>query len=140
MPLNTIPCFPVPDREPSLLPEDREWRLAFHDEFDGDALDTTTWSYRTNFGGRRASWFAVPEDGCSFFVDGVQRGPKIGREPGEAVSRTECFLLVSTELKGFRGDGAVETSMDGAPEATFAALADADAFEVDYVRVFDPME
>ena len=291
--MNTIEKLIFPAHEPSLLPEGPEWRLVFHDEFDGDALDESKWSYRTNFWGNRAGWFAEPrdgavevrnslcrllcrktpdgrwvspqlqtgelmwdiprlerpdgfwplpkreppkfshrfgywecrcrlqrrpgwwsafwtqapmqgcsidpvragiehdimesfepgevipntmhfggyganhgtfkcprvktnseamltldpgpfhrfgmlweEDGYSFFVDGAQRGPKVGRGPGEFVSRTDCFLLISTELKGFRGGNSIETGMDGDRDGAFEALAD-DAFEVDYVRVFD---
>ena len=62
--MDTISANCVPDREPSLLPEGREWRLVFHDEFDGDALDASKWSYRMHFWGRRAPWFAAPEDGA----------------------------------------------------------------------------
>ena len=50
----------VEGRAPSLLPEGRSFRLVWHDEFDGTALDESKWSYRTNFWGRRAHWFAAP--------------------------------------------------------------------------------
>ena len=54
----------VEGHEPSLLPEGKSFKLVWHDEFDGDRLDESKWSYRTNFWGRRAHWFATPEDGC----------------------------------------------------------------------------
>lgn len=60
----------VAGRAPSLLPADRKFRLVWHDEFDGTALDETKWSYRTNFWGRTAHWFAKPEDGCVEVKDG----------------------------------------------------------------------
>ncbi len=71
-------------------------------------------------------------DGYSVYIDGVQHGEKVGTAPGEALSHTEQFLLISTEGKGFRkGKG------DDALEATAAA---GDAFEVDFVRVYDIVE
>lgn len=55
---------PVEGRATSLLPEGKKFKLVWNDEFDGDRLDESKWSYRTNFWGRRAHWFAAPEDGC----------------------------------------------------------------------------
>ena len=46
----------------SLLPTNHAFRLVWHDEFDGDRLDASKWNYRTNFWGKRANWFATPED------------------------------------------------------------------------------
>ena len=63
----------VEGRAPSLLPDGRKFRLVWHDEFDGTALDESKWSYRTNFWGRRAHWFARPEDGCVEVADGKLR-------------------------------------------------------------------
>ena len=60
----------VKDREPSLLPEGRKFKLVWNDEFDGTALDESKWMYRTNFWGRNAHWFAKPEDGCVEVKDG----------------------------------------------------------------------
>lgn len=48
----------VEGRAPSLLPEGFDFKLVWHDEFDGDRLDTTKWSYRTNFWGQRFPAFA----------------------------------------------------------------------------------
>ena len=31
---------------PSLLPQDKQWKLVWHDEFDGSSLDETKWSFR----------------------------------------------------------------------------------------------
>ena len=63
----------VEGHAPSLLPEGKNFKLVWHDEFDGTALDETKWSYRTNFWGRNAHWFAKPEDGCVEVKDGVVR-------------------------------------------------------------------
>ena len=49
---------------PSMLPEGKEFKLVWNDEFEGDRLDASKWSYRTNFWGKRAGWFAAPEDGA----------------------------------------------------------------------------
>ena len=45
--------FEIEGHEPSLLPKDKQWKLAFSDEFDGDTLDMSKWSYRLNFWGVR---------------------------------------------------------------------------------------
>lgn len=44
--------FDVPEHEPSLLPEDSKWKLAWADEFDGTELDRTKWMFRMNFWGK----------------------------------------------------------------------------------------
>ena len=44
--------FEVKNHEPSMLPEGKEWKLAWSDEFDGDTLDESKWGYRLNFWGR----------------------------------------------------------------------------------------
>ena len=45
--------FEIENHEYSLLPEGKKWKLAWHDEFDGDALDESKWNYRLNFWGKR---------------------------------------------------------------------------------------
>ena len=60
----------VKGEAPSLLPEGKEFSLVWHDEFNGNSLDESKWSYRTNFWGRRFEAFAVPEDGCVEVKDG----------------------------------------------------------------------
>ena len=37
----------------SLLPEGKNWKLTWHDEFDGTELDRTKWNFRLNFWGKR---------------------------------------------------------------------------------------
>ena len=49
--------FEIEDHEHSLLPENKKWKLVWHDEFDGDTLDESKWSYRLNFWGERAEQF-----------------------------------------------------------------------------------
>jgi len=70
------------------------------------------------------------KDGYTVFVDGKQSGYKVGQQGDEAVSWTEQFILVTTELKGFRKNGKPDP-------AVAAAQAAGDAFVVDYVRVYD---
>lgn len=67
------------------------------------------------------------EDGYTFFVDGVQDGEKITGP----VSHIPQFILISTEVRGYRSAEGVATE-----EAKAAAKA-GDVFIVDYVRVFD---
>ena len=48
----------VAGEEPSYLPKGRKFKLVWNDEFNGDRLDESKWSYRTNFWGRRFKAFA----------------------------------------------------------------------------------
>jgi len=45
--------FEVPGHEPSLVPKDFDWKLVWHDEFDGTELDRSKWDFRLNFWGKR---------------------------------------------------------------------------------------
>ena len=63
-PGETVAFKPVKGAAASLLPAGRKFRLVWNDEFDGDRLDDSKWSYRTNFWGQRFRAFAAPEDGC----------------------------------------------------------------------------
>lgn len=44
---------------PSYLPADKNWKLVWSDEFDGDSLDETKWNYRLNFWGYRSPAFTT---------------------------------------------------------------------------------
>ena len=76
----------VAGREPSLLPKSRKFSLVWHDEFDGDRLDDSKWSYRTNFWGRRAHWFAAPEDNAVEVKSGLCRLKLMKLPNGQFVS------------------------------------------------------
>lgn len=69
-------------------------------------------------------------DGYTVFVDGKQSGYKVGTQGDEVVSHAEEFLLVTTEIHGFRKDNKPE-------QAAVEACRAQDAFVVDYVRVYD---
>jgi len=71
LPLACRAATTVAGEAPSMLPEGKNFKLVWSDEFNGSSLDLTKWSYRTNFWGRRAHWFAAPEDGCVEVKDGV---------------------------------------------------------------------
>lgn len=71
LPVACTPFEAVPGEAPSLLPAGRPFRLVWHDEFNGTALDESKWSYRTNFWGQRFPAFAAPEDGCVEVANGV---------------------------------------------------------------------
>ena len=45
--------FDVEKHEPSFLPEGKNWKLVWSDEFDGDTLDESKWNYRLNYWGER---------------------------------------------------------------------------------------
>ena len=44
--------FEVENHEPSYLPEGN-WKMVWHDEFDGTELDMTKWDYRLHMWGKR---------------------------------------------------------------------------------------
>ena len=76
----------VDGREPSLLPKGMKFKLVWNDEFDGDRLDDTKWGYRVNFWGRRAHWFATPEDNAVEVRDGLCFLKLVRRPDGQIVS------------------------------------------------------
>lgn len=45
--------FQIRDHEPSLLPQGKEWKLVWSDEFDGTELDRSKWDFRLHFWGER---------------------------------------------------------------------------------------
>ena len=76
----------VEGREPSLLPPGKKFKLVWNDEFDGDRLDVSKWSYRTNFWGQRAYWFATPEDNAVEVKDGLLHLKIVKKADGQFVS------------------------------------------------------
>ena len=74
------------ERTPSILPEGRKFKLVWSDEFDGDRLDLSKWSFRTNFWGKRAGWFATPEDGAVMVKDGFAHLRIVKRADGSYCS------------------------------------------------------
>lgn len=45
--------YDVAGHEPSYLPDGKEWKLVWNDEFDGTELDMTKWDYRLCMMGKR---------------------------------------------------------------------------------------
>jgi len=86
LPVSCESVIAVEGREPSLLPLGRKFSLVWHDEFDGTGLDESKWCYRTNFWGRRAHWFAVPEDRAVEVKDGLCRLKLVKKPDGQFVS------------------------------------------------------
>lgn len=86
LPMACRPVETFPGRAPSLLPEGKEFRYVWGDEFDGTELDESKWGYRTNFWGRPAHWFAKPSDGCVEVRDGLLRLKVKKRADGQFVS------------------------------------------------------
>ncbi len=68
---------------PSLLPKGKNFKLVWNDEFRGNRLDDSKWSYRTNFWGRRAHWFAGPEDNAVVVSNGLVHLKLIVDEKGQ---------------------------------------------------------
>ena len=73
-------------RAPSTLPGGRSYKLVWSDEFDGNRLDESQWSSRTNFWGKRACWFAAPEDGAVTVSDGCAHLRIVKRADGSYCS------------------------------------------------------
>ena len=146
LPLACAVSHVVEGHEPSLLPDGKSFELVWHDEFDGDRLDESKWSYRTNFWGRRAHWFAAPEDGCVEVFGGKLHLKLKKLENGQFVSpqlqtgelmwdipHVPEFILLTTETKWYRNNRMTGKAV---PELEAAARA-GDDFVVDYVRVYD---
>ena len=57
----TCPVSPVEGHAASLLPKGKQWKLVWNDEFDGDTLDETKWSYRTYYWGQKSPTFTDHE-------------------------------------------------------------------------------
>ncbi len=49
--------FKLDHHADSYLPEDKNWKLVWNDEFDGTELDRTKWGFRLNFWGKRFPTF-----------------------------------------------------------------------------------
>ena len=86
LPIACETARPVDGRAESLLPKGRSFKLVWHDEFDGARLDESKWSYRTNFWGRAAHWFAKPEDNSVEVKDGLLKMKLVKRPDGQFVS------------------------------------------------------
>ena len=125
--------FEVAGHEPSFLP-DGEWKLVWADEFDGTELDRTKWDLRLNFWGKRF-------DGYVFYCDGVETA-----HCSEHVSHVPQFVLLTTEVQGYRSSGKKKRILGPNGEEIEAATYEIldkyedDAFIVDFVRVYDKVE
>lgn len=84
--LDCLATEAVAGHAPSLLPRGVDLRLVWHDEFDGDSLDSSKWGFRTNFWGHRAHWFATPGDGAVEVSDSLCRLKLVKRPDGQFVS------------------------------------------------------
>ena len=94
--------------EGSLLPEGRRFRLVWNDEFDGVGLDASKWSFRTNFWGRRAAWFATPEDGAVTVAGGFAHLKVVRRTDGSYCSpQLQTGGLLWDDLDPKTGNGVV---------------------------------
>lgn len=56
--------YEVEGHLPSFLPDGKEWKLTWHDEFDGPELDRSKWDFRLNFWGKRFP--AYTDEGIKF--------------------------------------------------------------------------
>ena len=103
--------FTVENHEASLLPEGKKWSLVWQDEFDGDALDETKWSFRLHLLQQRHETFTtegVVLDGESnlklyltekdgqYYSPHLQTGENFMDRPGEGFAENR-----SNECKKF---------------------------------------
>ena len=51
--------FKLDNHADSFLPENKNWKLVWNDEFDGTELDTSKWGFRLNFWGKRLKTFTT---------------------------------------------------------------------------------
>ena len=51
--------FKLDNHADSVLPENKNWKLIWNDEFDGTELDTSKWGFRLNFWGKRFDTFTT---------------------------------------------------------------------------------
>lgn len=68
---------PVCGHADSLVPAGKTWKLVWNDEFDGEALDTSKWGFRTDFWGRRSPTFTkegVRVSDGSLKIDLIRKG------------------------------------------------------------------
>ena len=68
----------------SLLPPGKKWKLVWHDEFDGDTLDKSKWSYRLHLLQRRHETFTDRGaflDGKGNLLLALQEKSRLRREP-----------------------------------------------------------
>ena len=56
--------YEVEGHIPSYLPEEKNWKLIWNDEFDGPELDTSKWEFRLNVWGKRFA--AYTDEGITF--------------------------------------------------------------------------
>lgn len=53
-----VKATPCPGKAASYLPKEKQWKLIWNDEFDGDKLDESKWSYRRYFWGYESPTFS----------------------------------------------------------------------------------
>jgi hypothetical protein len=106
-------------------PQGQEWRLVWHDEFEGDQLDETKWNRLGDWKRRDGYW--VQEDAYAllwtpeeyvFYVNDRE----VWRTRAGGVSQVPQFIKLTEEIGKWGGD--------------IAQAELPDFFEVEYVRVY----
>ena len=116
--------FEVSGHVPSLVPEGREWKLVWADEFDGTELDRTKWDYRLYMMGKRhPTWVddGVTLDGESHAVFHIFERDGDSGKADEARSRAEEVL--SPEYEGSMKVVLARHRWEDLPKAAAKALA-----------------
>ena len=100
--LNQMKEFNVENHVPSLLPENKNWKLVWHDEFDGDTLDRSKWDFRLHLMQHRHQTFTeegaildgnsnlllslIEKDG-QYYSPHLQTGSNYLDRPGESYDK-----------------------------------------------------
>ncbi len=108
-----LACAVSAQTAPSMLPEGKQWKLVWNDEFDGTQLDRTKWDYRLHIMHTRHNTFtnegAVVKDGLlhlnrievngDFYSPHLQTGYNYMDRPPEASSYTKKLTWPIAEFK-----------------------------------------
>jgi len=150
--------FPVEDHEPSFLPNERNWKLVWADEFDGTELDRSKWDYRLFFNGARhecridngvtldgnsnAVFHLVEKDG-QYYCSTIQTGSVYSDKPNGEVDAPEPKFLHGYGYYECRFKSQNEEPWWSAfwlksPTAHLGNAPEVDGVEIDIMEIFDP--
>lgn len=113
--------FEISGHEPSYLPKEYEWKLAWSDEFDGTELDRSKWNFRLRFWGERFPAYTdegvVLDGNSNLEIHVIEKDGEFAS--AQLQTGTNVFDYLSKEKHGgFCGDNAF-WPFDEIPEPTF---------------------
>jgi beta-glucanase (GH16 family) len=114
----------LPVHVPSQLPRGRKWKLVWHDEFDGETLDQSKWSFRLHIMQHRHNTFSeegavldgkgnllltLHEKNGQFYSPHLQTGSNYMDRPGEPFNKFKWPIAKIEEPKFMHKYGYYET-------------------------------